>query len=57
MNGQSKDVQMDANGVVIEVEEQVSMEALSAEVKAGCKREGDKTARRFGPFFCVIKCF
>ena len=48
---------MDANGVVIEVEEQVSMEALSAEVKAGCKREGDKTARRFGPFFCVIKCF
>ena len=26
---------MDANGVVIEVEEQVRMEALSAEIKAG----------------------
>jgi uncharacterized membrane protein YkoI len=35
VNGHSKDVQMDANGVVIEVEEQVGMETLSTEVRTG----------------------
>jgi uncharacterized membrane protein YkoI len=34
-NGHSKDVQMDANGVVIEIEEQVDLQAVSAEVRAG----------------------
>ncbi len=42
VNGHSKDVQMDANGVVIEVEEQVSMEALSPEVKAGLQAKAGK---------------
>src|ERR1700730_3454104 len=31
VNGHSKDVQMDASGVVVEIEEQVSMDALSTE--------------------------
>jgi hypothetical protein len=35
VNGHSKDVQMDANGAVTEVEEQVGMEALPAAVRAG----------------------
>jgi len=35
VNGRSKDVQMDANGAVTEVEEQVGMEALPAAVRAG----------------------
>jgi hypothetical protein len=34
-NGYSKDVQIDVTGAVIEVEEQVSMDALSTEIKAG----------------------
>src|SRR5579859_3961036 len=33
-NGHSKDVQMDANGAVIEIEEQVDLPAVSAEVRA-----------------------
>jgi uncharacterized membrane protein YkoI len=37
VDGHSKDLQVDANGVVIEVKEQASMDALSAEIKAGCK--------------------
>ena len=35
VDGHSKDVQMDANGAVIEVEEQVDLKALSADIKAG----------------------
>lgn len=35
VNGHSKDVQMDANGAVIEVEEQIDLKALPADVKAG----------------------
>jgi hypothetical protein len=35
VNGHSKDVQMDSNGAVIEVEEQIDLETLPADVKAG----------------------
>lgn len=35
VNGHSKNVQMDANGAVIEVEEQIDLKALPADVKAG----------------------
>lgn len=42
VNGHSKDVQMDANGVVIEVEEQVSLESLSPEMKAGLQAKAGK---------------
>jgi len=35
VNGHSKDVQMDANGTILEVEEQVDFQALPAEVQAG----------------------
>ncbi len=42
VNGHTKDVQMDANGVVIEVEEEVSMEALPAEIKAGLQAKAGK---------------
>jgi hypothetical protein len=34
-NGHAKDVQMDADGTVIEVEDEVSMDVLSAEIRAG----------------------
>jgi hypothetical protein len=34
VNGHSKDVQMDENGAVIEVEEQVDLAARSADIKA-----------------------
>ena len=33
---------MDANGVVLEVEEEVSMEALSPEIKAGLQAKAGK---------------
>jgi hypothetical protein len=42
VNGHSKDVQMDANGVVVEVEEQISMDALSAEIKVGLQAKAGK---------------
>jgi uncharacterized membrane protein YkoI len=42
VNGHSKDVQMDANGVVLEVEEEVSMESLSPEIKAGLQAKAGK---------------
>jgi hypothetical protein len=42
VNGRSKDVQMDATGVVIEVEEEVNMDALSAEIKAGLQAKAGK---------------
>ena len=35
VNGHSKDVQIDPNGMVTEVEEEVAMNSLPAEVKAG----------------------
>jgi uncharacterized membrane protein YkoI len=35
VNGHSKDVEMDPSGVIVEVEEEVTMDSLSAGVKAG----------------------
>src|SRR6202007_243884 len=35
VNGHSKDLLIDANGVIVEVEEEVATNALPAEVKAG----------------------
>jgi len=35
VNGHTKDVQMDASGAVLEIEEEVAMDSLSADVKAG----------------------
>jgi hypothetical protein len=35
VSGHSKDVSMAADGTVVEVEEQVAMDSLSAQVKAG----------------------
>jgi len=42
VNGHTKDVQVDAGGTVIEVEEQVDLQALSAEVKAGLAAKAGK---------------
>lgn len=42
VNGHTKDVQMDANGAVIEIEEQVDLQALSAEVRAGLYAKAGK---------------
>src|ERR1700676_1086119 len=42
VNGHSKDVQIDAHGVVIEVEEEVSMAALPAEVRGGLQAKAGK---------------
>ena len=35
VNGHSKDILIDANGAIVEVEEEVAMDALPADVKAG----------------------
>lgn len=35
LDGHSKDVQMDPNGAVIEIEERVDLQAVSSEVRAG----------------------
>jgi hypothetical protein len=35
VNGHSKDIEMDAAGVIVEVEEQVEIDSLSVDVKAG----------------------
>jgi hypothetical protein len=35
VNGHSKDILIDANGAIIEVEEEVAMDALPADVKVG----------------------
>jgi hypothetical protein len=35
VNGHSKDILIDANGAIVEVEEEVAMDALPSEVKAG----------------------
>ena len=42
VNGHTKDVQMDANGAVIEIEEQVDSQAVSAEVRAGLQAKAGK---------------
>lgn len=42
VNGHSKDVLIDANGAVVEVEEEVAMDALSADVKAGLQAKAGK---------------
>src|SRR6266852_7648115 len=42
VNGHTKDVQMDANGAVLEIEEQVDLQAVSAEVKAGLQAKAGK---------------
>ena len=42
VNGHTKDVQMDTNGAVIEIEEQVDLQALSAEVRAGLQAKAGK---------------
>jgi hypothetical protein len=35
VNGHSKDISMTADGAIVEIEEQVALDSLSAEVKAG----------------------
>ena len=42
VNGHSKDVSMAADGTVVEVEEQVVLDSLSAEVKAGLQAKAGK---------------
>ena len=42
VNGHTKDVQMDSSGAITEVEEEVAMDALSAEVKAGLAAKAGK---------------
>jgi hypothetical protein len=42
VNGHTKDILIDATGAVVEVEEQVAMNALSAEVKAGLLAKAGK---------------
>ena len=42
LNGHTKDVLMDTNGVVIEIEEQVDLQAVSAEVRAGLQAKAGK---------------
>jgi hypothetical protein len=42
MNGHSKDLEIDESGVVIEVEEQVALEALPTEVRAGLQARAGK---------------
>jgi hypothetical protein len=42
VNGHTKDVQMDANGAVIEVEEQVDVPTLPADVRTGLQAKAGK---------------
>jgi uncharacterized membrane protein YkoI len=42
VNGHSKDVLIDVTGVVIEIEEQVSLDALSSEIEAGLQAKAGK---------------
>jgi hypothetical protein len=42
VNGHTKDVLIDANGAVVEVEEEVALDALSPEVKAGLLTKAGK---------------
>ena len=41
-NGHSKDVQMDAHGAVIEIEEQLDLQAVPAAVRAGLEAQAAK---------------
>jgi len=42
VDGHTKDVQMDSNGAVMEIEEQVDLQSMSAEVKAGLETKAGK---------------
>lgn len=42
VNGHSKDVSMTADGAIVEVEEQVALDSLSPEVKAGLQAKAGK---------------
>lgn len=42
LDGHSKDVQMDPNGAVIEIEERVDLQAVSSEVRAGLQAKAGK---------------
>ena len=42
VNGHSKDILMDANGAIVEVEEQVELDRLPADVKAGLTAKAGK---------------
>jgi len=42
VDGHTKDVQMDSNGAVMEIEEQVDLQSMSAEVKAGLEAQAGK---------------
>jgi len=42
VNGHTKDVQMDANGAVIEIEEQLDIQAVPAGVRAGLQAKAGK---------------
>jgi uncharacterized membrane protein YkoI len=42
VNGHTKDVHMDAHGAVIEIEEQVDLQSVSAEVRAGLQATAGK---------------
>lgn len=42
VDGHSKDVQMDPNGAVIEIEERVDLQAVSSEVRAGLQAKAGK---------------
>jgi hypothetical protein len=42
LNGHSKDVLIDMNGTVVEIEEEVAWDSLSAEVKAGLQAKAGK---------------
>jgi hypothetical protein len=42
VNRHTKDVQLDANGAVVEIEEQVDLQAVSAEVRAGLQARAGK---------------
>lgn len=42
VNGRTKDMLIDANGAVVEVEEEVALDSLSPEIKAGLLAKADK---------------
>jgi len=42
VDGHTKDVQMDSNGAVMEIEEQVDLQSMSGEVKAGLEAKAGK---------------
>jgi uncharacterized membrane protein YkoI len=42
VNGHSKDISMAADGTIVEIEEQVAMDSLSSDVKAGLQAKAGK---------------